>query len=273
MLFGGDGARQRTQGRRGEVLPVNMPYDRKEIARRAQLGPPTSAEEYLLRVRLEAERLPKVTTAASAKEKRRNDEAKTTNVVLSTDIVRESNLPTWHETVQAKEELLPHPQWTDDALASFATAREYIESRREEADSGLDASDSDLPDINDEDGWFMFCFEGDGHPPLLSIMLRMDPMTVQSMLAYHVDWLSEEMDDEIVRFPTHRAVWLYAILVCIDMPLNSDVASDIRRLLVLCTAVRSRLNRSSGEERVLASLNTLIAITGRFFHQNEISQS
>ena len=42
----------RTEGRNGELFPVKTPYNRDEIRRRVESGiPPSTAEEYLLRVR------------------------------------------------------------------------------------------------------------------------------------------------------------------------------------------------------------------------------
>jgi len=40
-----------TQGRNGQLLPINVSYNRRELKRKIALGPPATAEEYLLRVR------------------------------------------------------------------------------------------------------------------------------------------------------------------------------------------------------------------------------
>jgi len=168
------------------------------------------------------------------------------------------DVPVWHETEKC-ESLIPHGMWVKDLLKRFSEIREtFSKLRNDDNECG-----KGLPQYDDEDAWFMFCFEGEGHPPLLSTVLKMDTMTQERVLSYHIDWLNKE-----TTLSAHRAVWIYALLVGIDKPLSPNVASDIRRLLVMCCSMRSRLEGEEEEEN-LACLNIMISLAGTYYEQEE----
>ena len=177
------------------------------------------------------------------------------------------NVPTWHETEKCEDESLrPSETWVKDLLKDFTKVRDSFVSIKNITER------DDLPKRDDENAWYLFCFEGEGHAPLLSIVSSMDTMTRETVLSYHVDWLDEKADF----LDTQFAVWIYALLVGIDKPLSPSVASDIRSLLVKCCKMRSECNagkkKKKKHENSLACLNIMITLAGTYFGQEEFDR-
>uniref|UniRef100_K3WHS7 Gem-associated protein 2 n=1 Tax=Globisporangium ultimum (strain ATCC 200006 / CBS 805.95 / DAOM BR144) TaxID=431595 RepID=K3WHS7_GLOUD len=271
------------------VLPVDGAdsVDIQAIVRRMQQGlPPADVQEYLWRVRIEAEGIPDV--VVSDVDPRQFDANQTANM---------PSLPSFADTsVDAK--LLPTDDWKYALLADFAELRQLIARWQElgppdtEPQDAMDLLDGDaagkgdtfleptlrtaVPRMSDEDGWKAFFFGKpdsaiDGTPPHLRLLLQFDQVLTRRLLAYHTDWL----EDDVVLLSRARAVWIYALLARLDKPVHAGVAATIRQLLRRCWLLRNELSSSyssdSNDDSVwalrLKSLNVLITITGDFFAQ------
>ncbi|KAF1333544.1 Gem-associated protein 2, partial [Globisporangium splendens] len=267
------------------VLPVDGAdsVDIQAIVRRMQQGvPPSDVQEYLWRVRIEAEGIPDI--VVSDVDPRQFDANQTANM---------PSLPSFADTsVDAK--LLPTDGWKHALLADFAELRQLIVRWQElgppeTEPSAMDPIDGDgdkgdgfveptlrtaVPRMSDEDGWKAFFFGKpdsaiDGTPPHLRLLLQFDQVLTRRLLAYHTDWLEEEG----VLLSRARAVWIYALLARLDKPVHAGVAATIRQLLRRCWLLRNEFSSSDDDDDDdvwalrLKSLNVLITITGDFFAQ------
>lgn len=263
------------------VLPVAGAdsVDIQAIVRRMQQGiPPADVQEYLWRVRIEAEGIPDV--VVSDVDPRQFDAKQTANM---------PSIPSFADTVD--EKLLPSDQWKSALLADFAELRQLIVRWQalgppdtEEADdddsdaaacqlksssSNVTSLRTDVPRMSDGDGWKAFFFgksdtQAVGTPPHLRLLLQFDQVLTRRLLEYHTEWLEDESALSRV-----RGVWIYALLARLDKPVHAGVAATIRQLLRRCWLLRSELpgdaEVAAGQE--LKALNVLICITGDFFGQ------
>lgn len=260
------------------VLPVAgaESVDIQEIVSRMQQGiPPADVQEYLWRVRIEAEGIPDV--VVSDVDPRQFDAKQTANM---------PSIPSFADTVD--EMLLPSEQWKSTLLADFAELRQLI--ARWQALGPPDAEPQDLSDndavfqmtspsnvtslrtdvprMSDGDGWKAFFFgkpdtQAVGTPPHLRLLLQFDQVLTRRLLEYHTDWLEDES-----ALSRARGVWVYALLARLDKPVHAGVAATIRQLLRRCWLLRSELPCADADaSQELKSLNVLICITGDFFGQ------
>jgi len=104
--------------------------------------------------------------------------------------------------------------------------------------------------------------------PTASLLLQIDQVVTQKLLAYHAEWLEERS------LSIARGKWIYSILAKIDKPLHQDIAAFIRQIYRRCSILRSNLDVTSESlEEDLAILNILIAITGFYFGQSETNET
>ncbi|CAI5714874.1 unnamed protein product [Hyaloperonospora brassicae] len=236
------------------------------IRQRMQEGfPPQDVQEYLWRVRLEAEDLPDIVVASDV-DARQYDAQQT------------SNIPTLQSFGDEKTTLdrLPDEEWTRNLLADFAELRQLI-ARWEcvgpppaeahgAGDGANERARTKVPKMSDEDGWALFFFgkpgfETSATPPHLRLLLQFDQVLTRKLLDYHAAWLSEEATS----LSRARAVWMYALMARLDKPVHAGVAATIRQILRRCWILRCELEMPSGVQ--LKSLNVLIVIAGHFFGQ------
>uniref|UniRef100_M4C4K0 Gem-associated protein 2 n=1 Tax=Hyaloperonospora arabidopsidis (strain Emoy2) TaxID=559515 RepID=M4C4K0_HYAAE len=227
--------------------------------------PPQDVQEYLWRVRLEAEAIPDFVVASDV-DPRQFDAQQT------------RNMPTLQSfgVKSTATDRIPDDWWTRDLLADFAELRQLIarwESigppRTETNRAGNGSNESvrtNVPKMSDEDGWVLFFFGKSGFetlatPPHLRLLLQFDQVLTRKLLDYHAAWLSEEMTS----LSRARAVWMYALMARLDKPVHAAVAATIRQILRRCWTLRCELETPS--EVQLKSLNVLIVITGDFFGQ------
>ncbi|TMW55935.1 hypothetical protein Poli38472_008583 [Pythium oligandrum] len=265
------------------ALPVDEEtVDVQAILRRMQQGlPPADVQEYLWRVRIEAEGIPNV--VVSDVDPRQYDTKQTANMPAMPDLRHVSN-----------NALLPTDEWKENLLADFAELRQLIARWQElgppENEPSLEdnavlkrALRTAVPRMNDEDGWRTFFFgkapvspntpaspgAGDdemngsfGTPPHLRLLLQFDQVLTRRLLTYHTEWL--ETTEAVSRA---RAAWIYALLARLDKPVHAEVAAMIRQLLRRCWQLRNDLQDTT--DTLLKPLNILISITGDFFGQLE----
>ncbi|ETI34436.1 hypothetical protein L914_18328 [Phytophthora nicotianae] len=250
------------------ALPVEgeEAVDVQLIRRRMQQGlPPQDVQEYLWRVRLEAEGIPDVVVAPDV-DPRQFDAQQTSNMPKLQTFGLEETDP----------KRTPDNKWKRDLLADFAELRQLIarweaigapkaETVRD-GDTPIEILRTKVPRMSDEKGWIGFFFGKPGTelsatPPHLRLLLQFDQVLTRRLLDYHAAWLSEEMTP----LSRARAVWIYALLARLDKPVHASVAATIRQILRRCWTLRSELE--APPEIQLKSLNILIVIAGDFFGQ------
>ena len=121
------------------------PHYLREVQTRAARGePPLSAEEYLLRVRLEFAALPDVMEATHI-DPRAYDSHQT------------AYMPSQPSLPPTPAELAPSVEWEEDVLANFYEVRESLTTLEEEVGVGKDRKIK-VPPLREEGSWRVFFF-------------------------------------------------------------------------------------------------------------------
>jgi survival of motor neuron protein-interacting protein 1 len=96
--------------------------------------------------------------------------------------------------------------------------------------------------------------------PILSILQHLDTVSINKLLEYHTSWAKKGPTT------TEAAMqWLFALLACLDKPLDADMASSLRGLLRRLALERSQI--TNREDQRLPALNILITIIAKYFGQ------
>lgn len=250
------------------ALPVDGAVDVEAVVRRMRLGvPPADVQEYLWRVRLEAEGIPDVVVAADV-DPRQFDAHQTPNMPRLAPLAAPAN-----------PALVPRESWRRALLADFAELRQLIARWQEvgapEIDDDALPLRTEVPRMADADGWRTFFLGRAATPPHLRLLLQFDQVLTRRLLEYHAEWL-----EDAPALSRARGVWVYALLARLDKPVHAGVAATIRQLLRRCWQLRNelRVEGSDSEEdtdhaeeqtprQQLQALNVLICVTGDFFGQ------
>ncbi|CAM9382189.1 unnamed protein product [Chrysoparadoxa australica] len=276
-----------------QVLPTNIGAEQMEAFRhRMKHGEPAeSPEEYLWRVRVEAEDLPDVMEATVPEELKK----KPTNY-----------MPKVAPLDKCPAELLPRSSWEDEVLDTFIELRQYLMywAARGVGKKGT-GERVVVPALKDELGWHVFCLgcpevagdvEGDtpaqlqvpsasltanadipvdkplgvawletckcGTAPKVKLILQFDQVMTQKLLAMHVEWL------RCRDLSLARGAWIYALLARLDKPLHVVTAALVRDLLRICCSQRAALDPLSPDPERLQILNLLVSIAVGYFKQD-----
>lgn len=97
--------------------------------------------------------------------------------------------------------------------------------------------------------------------PLLSAILRMEPLAQVSMLQKRISSL--ESANAITR---NDYLWLFALCATIDVPMDADTCAALRNLLRKCASLRATKTELDDE---VVMLNILSTLSGRYFGQAE----
>ncbi|XP_014677054.1 PREDICTED: gem-associated protein 2-like isoform X2 [Priapulus caudatus] len=228
---------------------------------------PTTGLEYLRRVRKEASTCPDIVVADLDVSP---FHCKQTVKVISTNGCQPAPMG-----------YAPSLRWQQVQVAEFSHLRQKLLQFRISKDKGkITKRREELPDAADEFGWYQLCF---GHNqlhlagfkdidmetslrqptnPLLSVMLALDQPTVDELLYNHINWFRES------GFSHPQGQWLYALLACLEKPLNPESCHSLRILARLCSSLRATLDTPSHPH--LAALNLLLCLVARYFDQGDM---
>ncbi len=106
-----------------------------------------------------------------------------------------------------------------------------------------------------------------GVDPTFKLLLQFDQVLTQKVLMYLIEHL--EGEDNISR---KTGEWIYSLLARVEKPLHRDVVALIRQLYRCCCKMRCRLDQNVDSNQ-LATLNTMISISGYYFGQGEYYKS
>ena len=234
---------------------ANEHHDLQWVRERMLHGiPPATAEEYLLRVRLEAESLSPVIVAKG----RRDDDQP--SPVLS---------PSFEEEIPVDSD---SDDWERRSAAIFRQALQYVDEAAHSFDSDRAHK---LPSLHDGYAWHFYCFGtrlpqdcgeshgqqgtgANGHPPLVSVLTKLDSRKAYRLLNKHVQWL------ETAPLTKARSLWLYALMLRIEQPLNGDSASLLRKLARRCMQYESM---AANDRIVLCCARVLLTVISKHFKQ------
>jgi hypothetical protein len=217
--------------------------------------PPATAEEYLLRVRLEGEQIPKVVVAEELAA--RNE---TRKYVQKEDVVVEER----HDVNRIDI------GWSRSCTLIFNQARTYLS--RMDCSSGTDSKTlCRVPGANNPELWHHFCFgrftngstlehKEAGTPPLLGVVSQLTAGNALTLLRYHLGWL------EWAKLSRSRACWIYALLLRVEKPLNDTSGPLLRDLEAKFRSLEQQALQES-DEPTLQNARVLLVVTTSYFGQ------
>ncbi|EDV25810.1 uncharacterized protein TRIADDRAFT_55281 [Trichoplax adhaerens] len=182
-------------------LPVGDDHHGRDNIPSLQQSVPTSAEDYLMNVRHEANNCPDVVVAENFDSSRFNSR-RTVNYTKSSSL-----LPT-----------PPSEEIQDFLIHTFSENRQ--------------------PAMKDENGWLTFCLGSNkhrGNPPTLALLASMK----YAVLIKAFENLTEGFNQK--EFTDLFGQWLYALLVCVEKPLLPETTSMLRILARNCSERRETL--------------------------------
>ncbi|KAH8296345.1 hypothetical protein KR054_004929 [Drosophila jambulina] len=234
--------------------------------------PPESGEEYLMHMAYERKRCPAVVTKRSAKIKDNvgNNSLQmmeNVNIMRLTipAIVKMIPCSIFQPALPPFRCLLPTPEWRQQQVKSFETARSQVLTiRKELAQNNYDQS-AEPPLTSDQEKWQEFCRN---QQPLLSIILHLTQNDLEQLLEMLSKWLQEEEVD-LLR-DVWLARWLYATLVCLHLPLEPYVFSTLRYIARSCIHLRNQLKAEEGQRA--APYNLLITLIHDVFAQIDFKE-
>jgi hypothetical protein len=299
------------------ALPVslfdNSGMSERVIRTRMKAGePPATAEEYLLRVRLEAEDLGNVIGQQISPANKTPATTSTTTTPTATTII-----PDFQSCPPA---LMPSPVWQRHCASCFSECRQYLVRVEALHKSNVSYKSPPVPPMNDGYAWEKLCFGTNSFavatgkhdpapvpfdhtlPPLLRVVVGLNTVDVSKLLNKHVGWLcgggrsngtctgssgssgssgnrlrTEQSGNSGNRkagrpLTSVRAAWLYALLVRIDKPLSRHDSSTLRSLGRYLSRIRATTIVSSSDAR-LPRINLILTLIECGFGQGRIRVS
>eukprot|EP01132_Coremiostelium_polycephalum_P007628 gene7628-9384_t len=232
---------------------------------------PMTGEEYLKRVRWEANRLANVVVADNI------DYSKINNTISKSYFTLPPKLPTCHP------QLLPDQHWESNFLSDFSEFRQKLQCIKLNKKVNP-TKQLVLPHLNDKRAWFIFCFgssssittkdnnkeqqqqqqqkeQKEGIIPDINLIIQLDHILIVNLVEYHIEWLeNKELNQQ-------RSYWIYVLLSVLEKPIDSDTAANLRSLLRRLALLRSKID--SKDDPLLPSINILFTIVAKYFNQLE----
>jgi len=215
--------------------------------------PPSSGEEYIKRVVIEARQYADVVVA---------------------DLDPSSMKPTRAYVeilagcVQAPASLKPTIEWQQYQVRDFSDVRLYVKRLKDEIQIGKRKwrpPDSHLPDIDDQKAWINFCLGGEKRiEPTLNTLFCFSQSNVEQVLEYLIQYVETEK-----RIEEKIGQWIYALFVILEQPLQPDTCSCLRSLARACSVIRADSRELDTQE--LGALNLFICLVARYFHQLDLA--
>ena len=97
--------------------------------------------------------------------------------------------------------------------------------------------------------------------PTLTMLRNMDAVVIAATLRNYIDMI--QSFDSLSR---NNCLWLFALCVAVDAPLDAETCASLRSLLRKCATIL--ITKSEMDDEVVM-LNILMAISGRYFGQYE----
>ncbi|XP_073134776.1 uncharacterized protein [Henckelia pumila] len=227
-------------------------------------GPPQDGLEYLRRVRWEASQIPDVTIAKIEK----------------SELGKEQTIymPQIPEIMDCPDNLLPLKQWEDSFLAYFSELRlgfSQLDLQGSKSENSIEFQSVIMEYLNSSLSGYDSCPSEASSSPhaleeppsttsdclALSSILEMDSAARTSMLKKRISLIEKRST-----LPRDDCLWLFALCVAVDGPLDADTSASLRSLLRKCASLRAAKAYADDE---VVMLNILATISGRYFGQSE----
>eukprot|EP00899_Mesostigma_viride_P019024 jgi/Mesvir1/27122/Mv20799-RA.1 len=272
-----------------QALPVAEEGDEDDGA------PPMTGEEYLRMVRRESRQIPDVVRAHI--NPRAYDHLRTRGYV-----------PEMARVVAPPPHARPSPAWVTELLADFSELRAALDKlgAGTAAATPFPSARVMLPPVSDAASWRSLCLgqlahggpardtcqghgadgphaascllphppvgavadAGNASPPLMGIVLRLDELSCNALFQHHVKWFRGLTPRSLQALP-QLARWIYALSARLSKPLQPEVAASCRDLLRHASVLRADESLAASDALLLAHLNVIITIAGRYFQQED----
>ncbi|XP_004979172.1 LOW QUALITY PROTEIN: gem-associated protein 2-like [Setaria italica] len=202
-------------------------------------GEPLDGFEYLRRVRWEAKQIPRVKVAKVDLNGARKEQT--------------PYMPEIPDIPKCSPDLGASKQWEDAFITHFSETRLVFS----EHDSSDEPSISGGPKISSKPG----SSTESQTEPTLTMLRNMDSVARAATLRNYIDMI-QSMDS----LSRNNGLWLFALCVAVDTPLDAETCASLRSLLRKCATILATKSEMDDE---VVMLNILMAISGRYFGQYE----
>lgn len=101
--------------------------------------------------------------------------------------------------------------------------------------------------------------------PKISILRQMNVQKIMEGIRFFTRCFKE------LRFYSHfHGMWLYALLACLEKPLQNELCNSLRELSCVCSLLRAKLDPESDSDK-FQSLHLIICIIGKHFAQHDMT--
>ncbi|XP_043261039.1 gem-associated protein 2 isoform X2 [Colletes gigas] len=218
--------------------------------------PPSSGEEYIKRVVVEAQQCADIVVAAI---NRKHFRKPTIDVEPLSGCVE---APSWLGSTL---------DWQQCQLSDFSNIRLYIRQLKSEIQTSKRKwrpQQFDLPSIDDQNAWVKFCLgdykEKKNIVPTLDIIFCLNQPMVEQILEYLVEHIEAEK-----KIGYNLGQWIYSLLVVLELPLTPNICSCLRSLARTCSIIR--VNSKMLEVHEIGTLNLFICLVARYFRQLDMA--
>lgn len=128
----------------------------------------------------------------------------------------------------------------------------------------FDHENCDIPKQMDSNMWLEYCQR---NPPLLRTLLHINQRNLEALVELQLSWMSDDLawyTKNADWFPK----WVYSSLVCLRLPLEGRVISNLRQ--IARTAIKLRRQFKRNQFQKAAPLNLIISIVTRNFYQSDL---
>ncbi|KAG8039634.1 hypothetical protein G9C98_000363 [Cotesia typhae] len=235
--------------------------------------PPTSGEDYIKRVVVEAQQCDDIVVANIDSKKLKSPDVPTETVKSQLIILKEINkwriLKKLTGCVEAPATLCPTLEWQNCQVANFSELRLHVAKLEIEKKNSRDKNKSEvLPNKENQKGWIDFFLGSNDQevhfPTLDTIFCIKDHIQLVDQL---LEYLVEEVESQ--GLTTQLGRWIYALLSVVDLPLDPDVCSCLRKLARACSRARANLTCSNDAE--VSTMNLFICLVARYFRQLDLA--
>ncbi|RLM68892.1 gem-associated protein 2-like [Panicum miliaceum] len=202
-------------------------------------GEPLDGFEYLRRVRWEARQIPRVKVAKVDLSAARKEQT--------------PYMPEIPDIPKCSPDLHASKQWKDAFITHFSETRlvfsEHVSSDEPSISGGM--KNYTKPGSSTEPQT----------DPTLTMVRNMDAVARAATLRNYIDMIQSL--DSLSR---NNCLWLFALCVAVDVPLDAETCASLRSLLRKCATILATKSEMDDE---VVMLNILMAISGRYFGQYE----
>jgi hypothetical protein len=238
----------------GACLPV---ADLSEVDLAAD---PTSGEEYLAFVRMEAAKFKSVQRAPPQKP------ASEQTVFSKHKDVEECPfeyraLPTFRAKLH---------EWFMALRAGYGIHKQaHLQANGGSSDSTKASCSIALPRASNHAAWSRILNGDDELLPQLSVLHR---ISHAQFCALFTTWA--DVVQELPELPDPALTWLFSLMTAVEMPVDGDCMCALRRLVLLLCKYRSSLVRNGQQDKsdVLHRINVLLCILGSVFGQFGVAE-